>query len=254
MSRKDRLELENVAFIGRTYREYMDMFGLDESLLRGGPALDCPAGPSSFAAEAYARGFKVVACDILYNLPADDLAAKGERDLALIGRQMDDVAHLYRWDYYGDKAGLMERRAAALKQFLADFPAGEDEGRYIHAELPRLPFADGSFRLVLSSHFLFLYGDRFGPDFHAESLLEMARVSSGEVRIYPLQGLDSRPCPHMHKVLDILRGRGVAAEIRPTPFEFLKGADRMLFLGPGVFIRQAFKTLDICYNSNNDCD
>ncbi|MDA8388641.1 MAG: hypothetical protein M0Z58_08280 [Nitrospiraceae bacterium] len=236
---KDRMELENVAFIGRTYEEYLSMFDLAEAVFFSGPVLDCPAGPSSFAAQACAKGFKAAACDVLYNLPSGELAAMGKRDLALIGQKLEETAHLFNWDYYGDKAGHMGHRTAALGRFLADFQEGAENGRYVYAELPRLPFADRSFRLVLSSHFLFLYGDILTPGFHAESLGEMARVSSGEVRIYPLQGLDARPYPHMDGVLEILRKSGVAAEIRPTPFEFFKGANKMLVLGrtggPGGF-------------------
>ena len=48
----NHLNIDRIAFFGRTYAEYMDMFGLGESLLRNGRILDCPAGASSFVAEA----------------------------------------------------------------------------------------------------------------------------------------------------------------------------------------------------------
>ncbi len=236
MGARDRMELDNVAFIGRTYEEYMDMFDLGENerAFLDGPVLDCPAGPSSFAAEACAKGFnKVKACDMIYGLPADELEATGNRDLALISGKLTETAHLFRWDYYGDFSRHMQYRAAALYRFIADYRAEAGGGRYVHARLPRLPFSDGSFALVLSSHLLFLYGDRLTPGFHAESLREMARVSSGEVRVYPLLGLDARPYPHMDEVLGLLRRDGIIAEIRPTPFEFFKGATRMLALRTG---------------------
>lgn len=65
MSPKDGIELDRVVFIGRMYFEYLRMFDLDESVLRNGRVLDCPAGPSSFTAEAQGRGFDVTACDVL---------------------------------------------------------------------------------------------------------------------------------------------------------------------------------------------
>ncbi len=37
-----KLELDNVIFIGRTYEEYMAMFGLKEEELVGKKILDCP--------------------------------------------------------------------------------------------------------------------------------------------------------------------------------------------------------------------
>lgn len=227
------MDLKNVAFIGRTYWEYMDMFALDERELLNGPVLDCPAGPSSFTAEAGARGHRVTACDMLYNLPARELEAMGNRDMDIIRPQMEESAHLFHWDYYGDQTGHMRNRAAALARFIADYEAGAKNGRYVYAELPRLPFADRSFALVLSSHFLFVYGDRLPPSFHAQSLKEMARVSYGETRVYPLIGHDARPYPDMDVVLKLLELNGVRAETRPTPFEFLKGAKKMLVLKTG---------------------
>jgi hypothetical protein len=57
MRDSDHLDIDRIAFFGRTYAEYMDMFGLDESLLRQCQILDCPADASSFAAEAHKKGF-----------------------------------------------------------------------------------------------------------------------------------------------------------------------------------------------------
>jgi hypothetical protein len=42
MKRKDFLDIDRIAFLGRTYAEYLDMFGLDEKRLMQGPVLDCP--------------------------------------------------------------------------------------------------------------------------------------------------------------------------------------------------------------------
>ncbi|MEJ2314724.1 MAG: hypothetical protein P8Y85_08150 [Nitrospirota bacterium] len=51
---KDRMDLERIVFIGRTFGEYAAMFALDEASLGRGPVLDCAAGPSSFTAKARA--------------------------------------------------------------------------------------------------------------------------------------------------------------------------------------------------------
>lgn len=225
-----RMDLKDVAFIGRMYREYMDIFGLDERDLLNGPVLDCPAGASSFTAEARKKGFDVTACDILFDLQAEQLQAKGRQDLVVIKQKLEETAHLFRWDYYGDMEKHMECRTQALKLFMSDYPEGRASGRYVCAELPHLPFKDRAFALVLSSHFLFLYGNRLGPVFHAQSLMELARVSSGEVRVYPLIGLDAKPYPHMHEALGLLEQEGIQAEIRPARFEFFKGADKIMVL------------------------
>ncbi|MDA8155096.1 MAG: hypothetical protein M0Z52_01375 [Actinomycetota bacterium] len=233
MNTASRMDLNEVAFIGRTYSEYMDIFGLDEHALLNGPVLDCPAGASSFTAEARRKGLDVTACDILYDLPADKLVAKGRQDLAIIEQKLEETAHLFNWGYYGDRQRHMGTRAGAFELFMADYPAGKTSGRYVCAALPGLPFKDKHFALVLSSHFLFLYGVRFfSPGFHAGSLKEMARVCSGEVRVYPLLGLNAKPYPHMQQVLDMVRRDGIRAEIRASRFEFFKGADKLLILNP----------------------
>jgi hypothetical protein len=170
MGKHNHLDLDRIAFIGRTYSEYLRMFWLNEAIVRRGPVLDCAGGPSSFAAEAHQSGFDVTACDVLYNLPAEQLMSKGGEDIAHVFSQFDEVAHLYTWKYYGDKNKIMTLRRNALDAFSRDFDEGCFEGRYIQATLPRLPFPDKSYALVLCSHFLFLYGDRLGLEFHRSCL------------------------------------------------------------------------------------
>ncbi len=233
MTRTNSLQLDRIVFIGRTYSEYLRMFDLDESMLRSGRVLDCAAGPSSFTAEAHNKGLDVTACDCLYTVPIEELVQKGKDDIAHTFQKVDDVPHLYVWKHYKDRQEIIVLRHKALGLFAQDYSDGFRQGRYIRAELPRLPFLDKAFSLVLSSHFLFLYGDRLNIDFHVASLKEMARVCSGEVRAYPLQGLDAKPYPHLNEVLARLRSEGIQAEIVPTPFEFQRGANRMLRLSKG---------------------
>jgi len=225
---RDYLDIDRIAFFGRTYAEYMDMFGLDESIMKQGRILDCPAGASSFAAEAHQKGFDVTACDILYGMSADELFEKGKRDIQHVFEKFDEAAHLYIWTYYKDKNEVMTLRTKALELFSEDFSAGVERERYINAELPRLPFPDKSFSLVLSGNFLFLYGDRLDFDFHIECIKELIRVCSGEIRIFPLVGLDTKQYPYLYKILSFLDSDGIKAEIVKVPFEFQKGANKIL--------------------------
>ena len=48
MKGNDSLNIDRIAFFGRTYAEYLSMFGLDETVMKHGRILDCPAGASSF--------------------------------------------------------------------------------------------------------------------------------------------------------------------------------------------------------------
>lgn len=125
---------------------------------------------------------------------------------------------------------MVSLRRKALELFAADFPGGFEEGRYRQGELPLLPFPDEKFRLVLSGHFLFLYWDRLGLDFHMASLEELLRVSSGEVRVFPLAGLDSRPCPFLGEVISRVSSEAVEASLEHVPLRFQRGGGLMLRL------------------------
>ncbi len=230
MTNCDYLDIDRIAFIGRTYSEYMRMFGLDETVFQGGGVLDCAAGPSSFTAEAHRSGLRATACDVLYELPVDRLIAKGKNDIELVFEKLDEVRHLYTWKYYRDMDEIISFRHASLDLFSRDYPKGLGEGRYVHAELPRLPFPDKMFSLVLASHLLFLYGDRLDLEFHQACLKELVRVSSKEVRIFPLQGLDARPYPHMDRLLAFLEAERINADVVEVPFEFQKGSNRVMRL------------------------
>ncbi|MBU0675753.1 MAG: class I SAM-dependent methyltransferase [Proteobacteria bacterium] len=230
MKIRDRLDLDRVVFIGRTFGEYLGMFDLDSSVLRCGSILDCGAGPSSFTAEAHRAGILATACDPCYELSAEVLGDKGRDDIDHVFDRFESVEHLYTWNYYRNREALIACRRRALESFLADFLQGIEAGRYIGAALPRLPFPDRTFSLVLCSHFLFLYHDRLDLDFHKASLLELMRVGRAEVRVFPLQGLDAQPYPHLDEIIMFLAGQGVVAEIVGVPFEFQKGSNKMLRL------------------------
>jgi hypothetical protein len=57
----------------------------------------------------------------------------------------------------------------ALQIFESDYCAGLLEKRYLKGELPKLPFQDDSFSLVLSGNLLFYYSDEFDYLFHRDS-------------------------------------------------------------------------------------
>jgi hypothetical protein len=226
--RQDQLAIDRIAFVGRTFDEYMSLFDLDENILKQERILDCPSGPSSFAAEAAGRGFDVTACDSAYDLTVDELATKGTEDIDHVFDKFDGVSHLYVWKYYRDKDDVLSHRKTALNAFIRDYPAGFRKGRYRHGKLPRLPFPDNYFSLILSSHFLFLYGDRLGYDFHVECLKELVRVCSGEIRVYPLTGLDAGTYPHLDEVITFLAQNEISAEVVTIPFAFQRGSNRMM--------------------------
>lgn len=219
-------ELEGIVPWGRRFAEYEAFFALADFRFSG-PVLDAGGGPSSFAAEAHARGIEVVAADPLYRFTGEEIERRFERTAEAMRAGMRRAAYRFNWKHYGSEEGVHRLRREALALFLADYDAGKQEGRYVTAALPALPFADGHFRLALVSHLLFLYGDKLGFAFHLAALRELLRVAD-EVRVFPLMNLDGLPSSHLPGVMRVLREEGAKMELAEVPFEFQRGATRML--------------------------
>jgi hypothetical protein len=224
------MRLSEIVPWGRSFDEYRLMFGLTGVDLSG-RTLGCGDGPASFNAEAAAAGLSVVSCDPTYTLAAEEIRLRVERGYDAVVSQVKLHPERFVWDYFRDPDDLGRRRLAALHLFLDDFARGKREGRYVAATLPRLPFADRSFRLALVSHLLFLYSDHLDATAHVASALELLRVAD-EARIFPLLALDRRLSSHVEPVRSALESAGYAVEFVATPYEFQRaegqGGGRML--------------------------
>ncbi|MEZ3116630.1 class I SAM-dependent methyltransferase [Halobaculum sp. MBLA0147] len=224
----DRYEIDDVAFLGRTFAEYRRMLGLEAVELSGRRVLDCPGGACGFTAGARARGADAYAVDPVYGPPVEHVADRARRDLHRAVDALDEVEHLYVWDVYDDPADLASHRWSALGRFLADYADHGD--RYLPAALPRLPFPDDTFDLVCSAHLLFLYADHFDHEFHVRALRELCRVARGEVRLFPLVDLATERYDGLDDLLLWLERAGHDPTVRPVDFEFQRGADECLVI------------------------
>jgi hypothetical protein len=210
----------------RSFDEYRALFALDADTLPE-HVLDCPGGAAAFTAQACARGAAAVAVDPAYALSQAELAERVRADLRRGSDWVAGRVDQYVWGFYGSLAEHERIRREAAEAFLADRRAHPD--RYIEAELPQLPFANGQFELVLSSHLLFTYSDRLDVGFHVAAVRELLRVCAGQVRIFPLLGQAGTPQDGLvRQVLDALPG--VRAEILPTGYEFQRGGNQLLVL------------------------
>ena len=192
-----------------------------------GSVLDCCAGGAGFTAEAAARGVDAVAVDPAYELPAAELVDTVRRSLPATSSIIDEHAGSFDWKWYGTPERKDELRIEAADRFLQDVSIAPE--RYVPGCLPELPFEDRRFELVLSSHLLFTWADKYDQDWHLAALRELVRVSASEVRVFPLvqQGA-GEPVTYLPELLTELEG--VTAEIRKVPYEFQVGADEMLVL------------------------
>lgn len=228
--------MTKVMFFGRTLSEYIKMYDLDLSLWKSGKILDCPAGPSSFVAEANKLGLSVVGCDPLFTDDLNFITECGNLDL-----EKTMVAYSNTYDFLSNKfypslESIRRYSTSALEQFLADYKIGKRQDRYVQAKLPCLPFGDRSFDLVLSSNFLFLYSDlvndqlkEFDCNFHLQAVLELFRVSKQEVRIFPINRY-GKISKYVDNLLIYLQKKEIKYQIKNVEYEIFKASNLMLCL------------------------
>lgn len=218
------LQLDDFLITGRTFEEYVAFFDLDAETMKKMRVLDCPSGASSFIAEAKHREIAAQGCDILYCYDRDALRTQGEKSIEKIYADTSWMAD-NNFAFYHSIERHKEHRVGALKAFCTDYNTKD----YWFAELPKLPYADNTFDLVLSSHLLFVYDDRLDLAFHEASITEMLRIGK-EVRIFPLvdyknshaDELDNLS-PFAYQIAEKFGG-----EIVKVGFEFQKSAGYML--------------------------
>jgi hypothetical protein len=222
--KKQGLQLDRVVLLGRTYDEYTRYFALQMEQWRGKKVLDVASGVSSFCAESNALGYDVTAADRIYGLSADELAPRCAADLDHV---IDSVHGLtvYRWDnFYGNPERLRGMRERAYKTFLGDYQRHRE--RYIKVELPHLPFPDSAFDLTLVSYLLFVYEDQLTYEFHKQSIEELMRVTTGQVRIYPTVTFEAQPSDYVRRLREDLSQ--FRFELVQTEFEFLRNSNNFL--------------------------
>ena len=224
------IDLSSISFFGRSLAEYAQFFALDIPALRGRDVLDVAAGPSSFAAEACARKINAVAVDPKYDAPLDQLVTRVRAEYEQMFAQIRTHRRLYRFrNFVSMQAAELDRRGAA-DRFLSDYETHFIHNRYVCGALPRLPFFDGTFDVVLCAHFLFVSAARFSFDWHVAACRELVRVSADEVRIHPLCGPDGKAFPGVSRLRRELRTAGISSEVKTVDYEFFAGANTMMVL------------------------
>jgi len=221
------MKLENIVPWGRSKKEYMEMFSLKQEDILSKKILGCGDGPSSFNTEVDYDGGEVVSVDPLYAYSKKEIMQRIDEVSEEVMEQVRANADKFVWKNIPDVDSLEHIRIEAMMEFLMDYEEGKEEGRYIDASLPELPFEEKRFDLALSSHFLFLYSEHLDEAFHQAAIDEMLRVAD-EVRIFPILTLSNERSPYVDKIIQTLQAKGYKAEIVKTDYEFQKGANEML--------------------------
>lgn len=222
--------LDRVAPWGRSFDEYCRMFALSDADL-GLKMLGCADGPAGFNAEATRRGLDVVSCDPIYRWTTADIQRRIEGTADQILEQTRRNRDDFVWTSIRSIDELRRLRMAAMQQFLDDYAAGTQQGRYVVAELPVLPFPDDSFDLALCSHFLFLYSGQLDEAFHLAAIRELCRIAR-EVRLFPLLALGGQRSRHVDGVTANLRAAGHVVSIEVVPYEFQRRGNEMMRIRP----------------------
>ena len=217
--------IDGVTALGFGLQEYIKMFALTEDELNM-RILDYRAGASCFAADMYAQGKQVVACDPLYQKPLSEI-------MKLVAQAADSLKDSFKQDaqefsVLPDKAeAFMEIIQLGTVRFFEDFPKGLAEQRYTTDQMPKLSFKDEAFNLALVCHYLFTFSDQLTVSYHYEAIKELVRVAN-EVRIFPLVTTAGKLSPHVGEVVAKLQSQSYGVEIRGVEYELQNQGNAML--------------------------
>ncbi len=220
------IQYSDVVPWGRSFEEYLEMFLLAEADLDK-KIIGVGDGPASFNARMFQKGKKIMSVDPIYLFSEQQIRQRIRETYSIVISQTSENRDKFIWGKIPSLDALARTRMAAMEEFCKDFELGKKQGRYINASLPRLPFADNAFDLVLSSHLLFFYSENRDLDFHLESVREFIRIGK-EVRIFPLVDLNSKPSPYLAAVKDHLRSLGYQYSVEQVPYHFQKDGNKML--------------------------
>lgn len=219
-----------VAMTCRSFEEYCRMFDLQSSDLERGVILDVAGGGSSFTAEARAQGFEAYAADPRYEGDLKAWIYEAAEEIATSTAKLAGLMEQFDWSYYGSLENHREGRELSLVRFSNHVRSKEGQGCYTAASLPKLQLENNAYNLILCSHFLFLYAEQFGYEFHEQSVTELIRVCKpgGQIRIYPLISLHWKPYPHLERLIAHIRGLGCEASLLETKLPFIQSSTHYL--------------------------
>ena len=218
--------MSNLVLWGHHSDEYQEMFDLSPDSLNG-RLLEYGSGPSAFNAEVHQAGKQCVSCCPLFALDKDTLSSKAVLVFADMAEQVREERDKFDFSHYGSFEGLLEQRRAGMATFFADYELGKKEKRYLPIQDIILPFANFSFDLALSSHYLFGELENQDLDFHIAVIKELARVAK-EVRIFPLIDREGQPSPFLGPVLLGLQQENYGTEVRNVNYLLQAQGNAML--------------------------
>lgn len=213
---------------GRSFDEYLDMFNLSEDDLAR-DIVGVGDGPASFNTRMYQRGSPIVSVDPIYQHSEAELCQRIQETHKDIITQAFQNRDKFVWTRFSSVSELVAFRRQTMEAFCQDFETGKQQGRYIVAALPNLPFPDRQFDLVLSAHLLFFYSANRDLSFHLDAARELLRIGN-EVRIFPIVDVNNSVSPFLLPVIRALEKDGITSSVETVPYHLQKTGNEMLRL------------------------
>lgn len=222
----EKFELDDIVLIGRNFEEYYKMFQLGE-ISEDEKILDGASGVSSFCAEANFKGYDVTAADRIYNFSPSELEKKCAQDLETVFEELKDAKDHYKWENFKDMHVYRKTRKNTYERFITDFKE-KRQCRYVKAEFPKTQFNERQFTISIVSHFLFLYDEHLDYEFHKKTILELIRITSKEIRIFPIHNLRWEESSFVNDLMEAPEFADHKMKIEKVDYEFAKNANEML--------------------------
>lgn len=219
------MQLEKVPGWIYNLADYKQMFDLSSADMTR-KILDFPGGISSFNKEMLQLGHTVISGDEYYSLDEAEMKKHIAKRLSLNEKMLRE--HLGRLKVSDEKS--LQKIITAWHQsadlFLNDYKAGRASQRYQAMSMPKLPFDNGMFDLVLCRDILFhsQTKENYQPQ---ELLVELCRVAN-EVRVYPLQDESGEMPQELGPIMLMFQQNNFGVEVREVKYELQKGGNAML--------------------------
>lgn len=220
------MKLAGIVPLGRSLREYTEMFALTPADLER-DIIGIGDGPASFNAQMRRSGKRMVSIDPLYELGGDEIKTRFNASIDDAMAIIKSTPERWVWKAHASLDALRLDRERTLNAFLADYAAGLEDARYRSGALPQLDLADDAGDLILCSHLLFLYSDLLDLAFHLASIDELLRIGN-EVRIFPIVTLEGERSCHLTHILKHVRACGHGCSIERVSYELQRGGNEML--------------------------
>lgn len=208
-----------------SYSDYRQMFDLREQDLNK-KILDFPGGISSFNAECYQSGIHITSGDASYQYTPAEMKTYAKKRFDLNETYLQEHLQNLRSQDEVFIQNILSTWKQSLENFIHDYEKGLEEKRYIPMSLPKLPYEDHAFDLVLCKDLLF-HSKSF-LEFNREQIVsELCRVGE-EVRVFPLLDEKGSMTDELGPIMLLLQQNNFGVEVREVPYQMRKGGNAML--------------------------